>query len=115
MTRVITEAGAVPGEFEQLVLLAVLRLETDAYGVSIRDVIVDLTGRPVTLGALYATLRRLERKGLVEGQLGEAEPVRGGRAKKFFSLTDEGTGALRRSWSQLHALADGLEAQLEVS
>ena len=69
------------GEFEQLILLALVRLGEDAYGVTIRDILRERAGRDVSFGAIYSTLRRLEAKGLVGSSLGEPAPVRGGRAK----------------------------------
>jgi PadR family transcriptional regulator, regulatory protein PadR len=74
------------GEFEELVLLAILSLRNDAYGVKIGDAIEEATGRSVSIGALYTTLSRLEDKGLISSWKGEATAERGGRAKKFFKI-----------------------------
>ena len=74
------------GEFEQLVLLALLRLQPEAYGVAIRDEIEEKTGRRVALGSVYTTLLRLEDKGFVATRIGEPTPQRGGRRKKFYRI-----------------------------
>ena len=75
---------AAVGELEQLVLLAVLRLRDNAYTVAIREEIAGRAGRRLSRGAVYATLERLERKGLLSSHFGEPSPERGGKAKKFF-------------------------------
>lgn len=96
------------GEFEHLVMLALLRLGDDAYGVTIRNVIEERAGRAVSFGAVYSTLRRLARRGYVVGEHGDPEPVRGGRAKKYFHLTAPGLDALRRSQERLASMSEGL-------
>ncbi|GEA05945.1 hypothetical protein KUL42_07060 [Alteromonas sp. KUL42] len=85
------------GEFEQFLLLAILKLGDSAYGSSIRQLLAETIERDVTIGALYTTLERLESKGLVESKMGEATPERGGRAKKYFKVTAHGQMALKRS------------------
>lgn len=87
------------GEFERLVLLAVMRLSPNAYGVSIRREISDRCDRDVSIGAVYTTLSRLEKKGFVSSKVGEPTAERGGRAKKYFGLTAPGEIALNRSLS----------------
>src|ERR1044071_3459293 len=82
------------GEFEELVLLAILSLRQSAYGVKIGDAIEEATGRSVSVGALYATLSRLEEKGLIRSWMGEATAERGGRAKKYFKIEAPGQQAL---------------------
>jgi PadR family transcriptional regulator PadR len=84
----------VGGFFEEIVLLSVLRIGEDAYGVKIRQTVEEATGRPVSIGAIYATLDRLERKGFVTSWKGEARPERGGRAKRYFKLNGAGVRAL---------------------
>ena len=74
------------GEFEQLVLLAILRLGEQAYGTTIRQILLDVIQRDVSIGALYTTLTRLEDKGLIRSAKGEATAERGGRAKKYFEI-----------------------------
>lgn len=101
--------GDVPGGFEQVVLLAVGRLGEEGYGVSVRREIERRTGREVSVGAVYATLDRLESKGLVRSWEGEATPVRGGRARRHFALEPEGVEALQESRAMFEALWDGLE------
>lgn len=96
------------GEFEQLVLLAILRLGDDAYGVTIRSEIVACTGREVAPGALYTTLDRLEEKGIVRSRFGEATPQRGGRARRFFMLTKSGHAALVSAQRAYQRLMEGL-------
>lgn len=96
------------GAFEELVLLAVLGLDGSGYGVSIRDELETETGETISLGAVYATLDRLERKGLVRSTVGSATAERGGRRKRVFRVAVAGTAALRamqRIRSQLGAPA----------
>jgi PadR family transcriptional regulator PadR len=100
--------GDYLGEFEQLVLLALLRLGDGAYGMAVRREIAERTGRDVAIGAVYATLDRLEAKGLVTSSEGETTAERGGRARRFFRVTGEGLRALRRSQQDLDRLWDGL-------
>lgn len=95
------------GEFEQLVLLAILRVGPDAYGVSIRREIEQCADRRVTPGALYTTLERLERKGNLTSREGEATPVRGGRAKRFYHLTALGRERLAHSQRAFQRLLAG--------
>jgi DNA-binding PadR family transcriptional regulator len=83
------------GDFEQAVLLAVARLGDDAYGVAIRRDISQFGKNRVSVGALYVTLERLESKGYLRSRMGEATAVRGGRAKRFYTLTASGASVLR--------------------
>jgi len=99
-------------EFEVLVLLAVLRCGVRAYGPSIKDEIAKRTGRPVSRGAVYVTLERLERKGVLTSKMGEPTAMRGGRAKRFFKVTPAGLKALRVSLSDLSRMREGLEPVL---
>lgn len=105
--------GDFLGEFEQMVLLAVLREDGDGYGMSIRREIEERAGREVSIGAVYATLDRLEQKGLVRSREGEATPVRGGRARKHFDVTPDGAGALRTARAMMDRLWDGVELPAE--
>jgi DNA-binding PadR family transcriptional regulator len=105
--------GDFVGEFELYVLLALAHLEDDAYGVTIRREIEARTGRTVAIGAIYATLARLEEKGLVHFRLSDPQPVPGGRARKYFSLTRSGTRALRHSTSMLGRMIAGLSPDLK--
>jgi PadR family transcriptional regulator PadR len=96
------------GEFEQLVLIALLRLGDRAYGVSIHADIVERTGRDVSLAAVYKTLERLEDKRYVSSALGEPTAERGGRRKKFFKLEPAGDRALRHALRALERMTSGL-------
>jgi DNA-binding PadR family transcriptional regulator len=102
------------GEFEQLVLLALVRQGTDAYGVSICQDIGDRTGRDVSLGSVYKTLERLQDKGLVQSRIGQPTPERGGRRKKHYRLLAAGQRALRQSLAAIRNMTDGLESELEL-
>lgn len=96
------------GEFEHVVLLALLRLVDNAYGVSVRQEIEQRTGREVSIGAIYATLDRLERKGYVTSRLGDSTPERGGRSKRFFRVTAQGRTAVNRTHDALQRMTEGL-------
>lgn len=100
------------GEFEQLMLLALLRLEPDAYGAAIRREIETRAGRAVQLGAVYTTLDRLERKNLVESWMGDPTAERGGRRKKLYRLTPSGAAAVSASLRAVRQLAAGLDRRL---
>ena len=101
------------GDFEQLVLLGVLRLQDGAYGAAIRQEIHARSGRDVSINAVYTTLDRLETKGLLRSWTGEPTPQRGGRRRKFYALRPAGVTALRQAYHAFTAMADGLEARLE--
>lgn len=88
--------GTNIGEFEEIVLLTVAALVNDAYSVAICDEISRITGRPVQLGVVHTVLNRLEEKGLVKSQLGEATKVRGGKRKRFYQLSMSGKATLDR-------------------
>jgi len=96
------------GEFEQLLLFAVLDLREEAYGAAIRDRIEERSGRSPSPGAVYTGLDRLESKGLVRSWLADSTPERGGRRKKFYALEPEGAGALEDAWRTLTSMAEGL-------
>jgi DNA-binding PadR family transcriptional regulator len=100
------------GGFELLVLLALVRLGDEAYGVPISDAIEESSGRDVAIGSVYITLDRLERKGLVSSTLGEPTAERGGRAKTYFQITAKGLREVRRAMRTLIALWRGVP-QLE--
>ena len=101
------------GEFEQLVLMTILRLGEQAYGATVRDEIADRVGRDVSLSAVYTTLERLEDKKLLRSWMGDPTPQRGGRRKRYFAMTAAGERALQASWQRLKRAADGLEPLLE--
>jgi DNA-binding PadR family transcriptional regulator len=100
------------GEFEQLLLFALLRLEDDAYGITIRAEIERRTGRAPSPGAIYTALSRLEAEGLVSSRMGDATPARGGRRKKYYTIEPPGADALQRSFSALREMSDGLLPKL---
>ena len=100
--------GQYLGEFELVVMSTVARLRGDAYGMRIRLEIEEATGRDVSIGAVYATLNRLEDKGLVASETGEPSPERGGRAKRYFRLEPQGERALSRSREMFGRLWSGL-------
>ena len=101
------------GEFEQLVLLAILQCGDEAYTVPIRAVLTDRSRRRVARGALYTSLERLENKGLVRSALGESLAIRGGRPRRYFAVTPAGLEALRSARAALANLSSGLESMLE--
>jgi PadR family transcriptional regulator, regulatory protein PadR len=96
------------GEFELLVMLTVVRLGDEAYGVPISREIELRTGRSVAFGTVYATLERLQRKGLVRSSLGDATPERGGRAKRYFRATATGLRTVRETRQSLIGMWHGL-------
>ena len=100
------------GELEQIVLLAVLRLGDEAYTVPILEQIEAQTGRKVARGALYTALDRLETKGCLRSRVGDPLPERGGRARRFFTVTPAALRALRASRLALMRLWNGLESIL---
>lgn len=99
--------GDYLAEFEIYVLLAILRLGENAYGVTIRREIQARAGRSVSIGAVYATLGRLEEKGLVEFQSSDPQPVQGGRSRKLVSPTPRGMAALEHSTAMLQRMMEG--------
>ncbi len=100
------------GEFELIVVLALLRVGENAYGVPIARVIEEITGREAAVGSVYAALERLEQKGMVSSSLGDPTPERGGRAKRYFRVTRAGLQQARKTRKALVALWRGLP-QLE--
>jgi DNA-binding PadR family transcriptional regulator len=103
------------GDFEQLVLLAPVRLGERAYGIAIHGEIVERAGRDVSVAAVYKTLDRLEDKGLAASSLGEPTAERGGRRKKFFRLQPAGRRALRHAIASLRRMSTGLPADFELA
>jgi PadR family transcriptional regulator PadR len=96
------------GEFEHIIVLALLRLEDRAYGVTVRQEIELRTRREVSIGAVYATLDRLETKGYVKSFRGDPTPERGGRSKRFFRVTASGVSAMSRTQQALRSMTEGL-------
>jgi DNA-binding PadR family transcriptional regulator len=103
------------GEFEYAVLLAVMHLGDEAYAVPMRELIEERTARPVARGALYTALERLEAKGCLRSRMGDPTPERGGRARRYFTVTALGLRALRSTHTALARLSRGLETVLEES
>ena len=103
----------VLGEFEQIVLLSILRLTDDAYGATIRRDIEARTARRLSISGVYTTLDRLEAKGLVRSWIGEPTSERGGRRRKYFALEAAGARALKTAYRDYTAMAAGLERRLK--
>lgn len=101
------------GEFEQLVLLGILRLKEDAYGMTVRRELQDTARRSVTIGSVYQTLERLEKKGLVRSWHTDPDPQRGGHPRRYFQVTPEGQLALSRQQSMMERMWEGVELQVE--
>jgi PadR family transcriptional regulator, regulatory protein PadR len=97
------------GGFENLLLLVILRLDDRAYGVAIRQELIDQAEKDVAIGAIYTGLDRLEQKGFVESWSGEPTPERGGRAKKFYRVTARGKRALGEIHHAIRRLSIGLD------
>lgn len=100
------------GEFEQMVLLAVLQLGDTAYAVPIREELATKAHRKITRGALYTTLERLEAKTYLRSRFGDPVPERGGRARRYYAVTARGVAALRTSRNAFRNLYQGLETML---
>jgi DNA-binding PadR family transcriptional regulator len=105
---------AALGDFEQLVLFALVRLGPDAYGASVRSEIESRTGRSVSISAVYTTLERLEQKGLVRSRIGEPTAERGGRRKRHFELLPPGAQALKVAYDAFAEMTAGLERRLKA-
>ena len=103
------------GEFEQVILLAIVQLGKEAYGTTIRREIEARTGREIAIGALYTALERLERKGFVSSSMSDPLPQRGGRSRREFELRPAGAAALKRSRDLLAKMWDGLTPRLRRS
>ena len=106
--------GEYLGEFEQMVLLALLRLKDDAYGVTVRREIQSRTDRRVAIGAVYACLESLERKGYVTATISDPLPIPGGRAKKYFRFTRAGAEALQQTRDMVQRMTEGLAVDSEL-
>lgn len=111
----MVRSGQLLGSLEQIVLLAVMRLEPGAYGVTVRQEIARRTGRELSIGAVYATLERLQAKGFVSSFQGEPTPERGGRAKRYFRVNAEGKRALRSSREAVRRMTKGLKGFSEAT
>ena len=117
MTAMRTTAPSV-GELEHLLLLAVLQCQrdgTDAYTVPIRQQLVERTGRAIARGAVHTSLDRLEQKGLVTSTMGEPVAIRGGRARRYYTVTPLGLDAVRHAQAAVQTLSAGLDTLLVTS
>jgi DNA-binding PadR family transcriptional regulator len=101
------------GELEQMVLWAILRLDGEAYGTPVMEELETRAGRAVTPGAVYATIDRLEEKGVIASRLADPEPGRGGRRKRYLSVTPRGREALRQARATWTRLWDGLDEAVQ--
>ena len=104
--------GDYLGEFEYVVLLSIIRLGNDAYGMTVRQDIETRTERTISVGAVYAALERLEAKGYLKSHEGETTRGRGGRSKLFYQLTAAGKKAVQQTRSMFHRMEDGTEPAL---
>jgi PadR family transcriptional regulator PadR len=102
------------GGFQQLVMLAILRLGDEAYGARMQRELDETAGRSVSISTVYVTMERLERKGLVESWLADPTPVRGGKSKRYYRLTKSGLRALRESREELDRMWQGVESHPEL-
>jgi PadR family transcriptional regulator PadR len=101
------------GEFEQLVLMALMRLGNGAYGATILREIRERTGRDLSEGTVYMTLGRLEEKNMIASYVGMPSHQRGGRRRRHYLIDEDGQRALGRAWRSIHAMAEGIEADLQ--
>ncbi len=108
----MTEKAFV-GEFEQMVLLAILRLGHGAYAVPVREEIEQRAKRSVARGALYTTLERLETKGFLTSRMSDPSPVRGGRSRRYFEVSAAGVRSLQQTKEAMLNLWEGLDSVLE--
>ncbi len=102
------------GEFEQMLLLAAMRLEDEAYGVKLMEELENRVGRRVSRGSVYVTLDRMEDKGWISSELSASRPERGGRPRRIVHVTPRGLAVLRKSRAALLDLWDGLEEALDT-
>ena len=102
------------GSFEQQILLALMHLGADAYGLTIREEIEARTGRPVSAGALYTALDRLEKRGLVASRLGDPTPQRGGKRKRLYTVEPAGERTLTEAYASFESMVTGLKARLKA-
>lgn len=102
------------GAFEQQILFALMHLGLDAYGLTIREEIEGRTGRPISAGALYTALDRLEKRGMVSSRLGDPTPQRGGKRKRLYTVEPPGERALTQAYESLELMANGLKARLKA-
>ncbi len=109
----MTRAAAL-GEAEQLILLATWRVGNEATAAAIREEVAKRGGRPLTISSIYVTLMRLQRKGYVESRLADPTPVRGGKGKRLFSVTDKGVAALYEARERMQRMWEGLDTASDL-
>jgi PadR family transcriptional regulator PadR len=102
------------GTFEQAVLLAIVRLGDDAYGRAILHQVQESLGRTLSAGAVYTTLDRLEQRGLIDSNLAEGTPIRGGRVRRYYSVVAEGNHALAEAQRALTKMWRGVKLPVSV-
>ena len=102
------------GAFEQQILFALMHLGADAYGLTIREQIEARTGRPISAGALYTALDRLEKRGMVSSRLGDPTPQRGGKRKRLYTVESAGERALTQAYESRVLMANGQESRLKA-
>lgn len=110
-----SKSNRVLGGFESLLMMAILRLGDGAYGVTIRQELLERARKDIAIGAIYTSLNRLEQKGFVESWLGDPTTERGGRAKRFYRLTAAGLNALNDTQRAMQSMLDGLTLIREVT
>lgn len=110
----MSQTSAPLGEFEQLILLALVRLGPEAYGATVRREIEERARREVSISAVYTTLERLEQKGLVRSRIGEPTPERGGRRRRHFELLPLGARSLRDAYRAITGMTAGIERRLKT-
>jgi DNA-binding PadR family transcriptional regulator len=106
-------AAGTLGEFEVVILLAVLRIEPHAYGSAINLEIAQRSGQPPARGSVYVTLDRLEQKGYLRSTLADATPERGGRPRRFYRVSARGLAMLRKSLAVVTRMREGLDSILD--
>jgi DNA-binding PadR family transcriptional regulator len=106
--------GTSIGELEQLVLLALLRLDEEGFGAAVQREISERTGRPVSLGAVYSALIRLEDKGYLRSHVGDPLPERGGRRRRVYKVLPDGKQAVARALQDLREMSRGLRPRLDL-
>ena len=110
----MSQTSVALGEFEQLVLLALVRLGPDAYGATVRREIEEHARREVSISAVYTTLERLEQKGLVRSRIGEPTAERGGRRRRHFEMLPPGARSLREAYRAISGMTAGIERRLKT-
>ena len=113
-TAVVMRKERLLGGFETLLLLAVIRLDGLAYGVTVREELKEHAGKDVAVGAIYTGLDRLEQKGFVGSWTGDPTPERGGRAKRFYRATASGIRAIKDTQAAIRKLSSGLKLEKQI-